>query len=187
MRLFWLSLQKLDSTPTHSYMKYLYKYPQAAYPYADLVETNQRRSKNDKNHEWLFPGQKNESPYVKDGINNCVVQGNQGAVNPGKQGTKVAADYRVKVDAGQSRVIRLRLSKSSPDQKREPFGKQFDDIFTNRLREADEFYKSVTPPLVSEDAAKVMRQAIAGRLCSKQVSFCVGANGAAAHGCNPLH
>ena len=30
----------LDSTPTHSYMKYLYKYPQAAYPYADLVETN---------------------------------------------------------------------------------------------------------------------------------------------------
>ena len=35
----------LDSTPTHSYMKYLYKYPQAAYPYADLVETNRRRSR----------------------------------------------------------------------------------------------------------------------------------------------
>jgi len=33
----------LDSTPTHSYMKYLYKYPQAPYPYADLVETNRRR------------------------------------------------------------------------------------------------------------------------------------------------
>ena len=32
----------LDSTPTHSYMKYLYKYPQAAFPYADLVETNRR-------------------------------------------------------------------------------------------------------------------------------------------------
>ena len=60
-------------------------------------------TENDTNHEWLFPGQKNESPYVKDGINNCVVQGNQGAVNPGKQGTKVAADYRVKVDAGQSK------------------------------------------------------------------------------------
>ena len=30
----------LDSTPTHSYMKYLYKYPQAAYPYADLIGTN---------------------------------------------------------------------------------------------------------------------------------------------------
>ena len=35
----------LDSTPTHSYMKYLYKYPQAAYPYADLVATNGRRSR----------------------------------------------------------------------------------------------------------------------------------------------
>jgi len=41
----------LDSTPTHSYMKCLYKYPQAAYPYADLVETNRRRSKNDMEYE----------------------------------------------------------------------------------------------------------------------------------------
>jgi hypothetical protein len=43
----------LDSTPTHSYMKCLYKYPQAAYPYADLVETNRRRSKNDMEYELL--------------------------------------------------------------------------------------------------------------------------------------
>ena len=35
----------LDSTPTHSYMKYLYKYPQAAFPYADLVETSRRRGR----------------------------------------------------------------------------------------------------------------------------------------------
>jgi hypothetical protein len=116
-----------------------------------------------------------------------VVQGNQDAVNLGKQGTKVAADYRVKVDAGQSKVIRLRLSKSSPDQKREPFGKQFDDIFTNRLREADEFYKSVTPPLVSEDAAKVMRQALAGMLWSKQFFFFDGDNWLDEHRSNPLH
>ena len=52
-------------------------------------------TENETNNERLFPGQKNESPYVKDGINNCVVQGNQGAVNPGKQGTKVAAHYQV--------------------------------------------------------------------------------------------
>jgi hypothetical protein len=37
----------LDSTPTHSYMKYLYKYPQTEYPYADLIETNKRRDRND--------------------------------------------------------------------------------------------------------------------------------------------
>jgi hypothetical protein len=290
----------LDSTPTHSYMKYLYKYPQAAYPYADLVETNRRRSKdemeyelldtgvfkddryfdvfleyakdgpedilvritaanrgpepaelhllptlwfrnnwaswiaesnrtpkkpnlkqipatagtsavaathpllgefvlscegevpllfteNDTNNERLFPGQKNESPYVKDGINNCVVQGNQGAVNPGKQGTKVAADYRVKIDAGQSKMIRLRLSRSSADQKRDPFGTHFDEVFASRLREADEFYKSVTPPSVSEDAAKVMRQAIAGMLWSKQFFFFDGDNWLDEHHSNPLH
>src|SRR5208283_4807162 len=290
----------LDSTPTHSYMKYLYKYPQAAYPYADLVETNRRRNRNDMeyelvdtgvfnddryfdvfveyakgaaddilvritaanrgpdaaelhllptlwfrndwaswiaetnratekpnlrqiaaatrtsavaathsllgefvlacegevpllftdnttNNERLFPGQKNESPYVKDGINDCVVQGRQGAVNPAKRGTKVAADYRVKIDAGQSKVIRLRLTKSSPDQKREPFGKQFDEIFTNRLREADEFYKSVTPPSVNEDAAKVMRQALSGMLWSKQFFFFDGDNWLDEHNSNPLH
>jgi hypothetical protein len=289
----------LDSTPTHSYMKYLYKYPQAAYPYADLVETNRRRNRNDMeyelldtgifndnryfdvfveyakagpedilvritaanrgpdaaelhllptlwfrndweswiaesnraaekpnlrqieaaagtsavaakhsalgefvlscegeapllftenttNHERLF-GQKNESPYVKDGINDCVVKGNQSAVNPEKQGTKVAAHYRVNIGAGQSKVIRLRLSKGSADQKGKPFGKQFDDIFADRLREADEFYKSVTPPSVSPDAANVMRQAIAGMLWSKQFFFFDGDNWLDEHHSNPLH
>jgi hypothetical protein len=43
----------LDSTPTHSYMKWLYKYPQRAYPYADLVETNRRRSRQEPEYELL--------------------------------------------------------------------------------------------------------------------------------------
>ena len=289
----------LDSTPTHSYMKYLYKYPQAAFPYADLVETNRRRSKNDMeyelldtgvfnddryfdifveyakdgpedilvritaanrgpeaaelhllptlwfrndwsswiaesnrastkptlkqikatagttavaaahqllgkyslscegdvpllftenetNHQRLF-GKKNESLHVKDGINDCVVQGKQAAVNPGKNGTKVAGHYQVNVGAGQTKVIRLRLSNSSLDQKGNPFGKQFDEVFVDRLREADEFYKSVTPPSVSEDAAKVMRQAIAGMLWSKQFFFFDGDNWLDEHNSNPLH
>lgn len=46
----------LDSTPTHSYMKYLYKYPQAAYPYNDLVETNRRRSRQDFEYELIETG-----------------------------------------------------------------------------------------------------------------------------------
>ena len=46
----------LDSTPTHSYMKWLYKYPQQAYPYADLVETNRRRSRNEFEYELLDTG-----------------------------------------------------------------------------------------------------------------------------------
>ena len=46
----------LDSTPTHSYMKFLYKYPQAAFPYADLVETNRRRNREEMEYELLDTG-----------------------------------------------------------------------------------------------------------------------------------
>ncbi len=46
----------LDSTPTHSYMKYLYKYPQAAFPYEDLVETSRRRSRQDLEYELIETG-----------------------------------------------------------------------------------------------------------------------------------
>ena len=46
----------LDNVPTHSYMKYLYKYPQAAYPYAQLVEENRRRGKGDPEFELIDTG-----------------------------------------------------------------------------------------------------------------------------------
>ena len=46
----------LDSTPTHSYMKFLYKYPQAAFPYTDLVETNRRRNREEFEYELLDTG-----------------------------------------------------------------------------------------------------------------------------------
>jgi hypothetical protein len=289
----------LDSTPTHSYMKTLYKYPQAPYPYADLVMTNHRRTRNEMeyelldtgvfndnryfdvfveyaksgaedilvritaanrgpdaadlhllptlwfrndwspwiaesnrspskpslaqiqaapgtsavgakhallgefvlscegevpllftenetNHARLF-GQPNESPHVKDGINDCVVNGNGGAVNPDRRGTKAAAHYKVSIGAGQSAVVRLRFSKASADAKGKPFGKPFDDLFAERIREADAFYKSVTPPSVSADEANVMRQAIAGMLWSKQFFFFDGDNWLDEHRSNPLH
>jgi hypothetical protein len=53
----------LDSTPTHSYMKYLYKYPQAPYPYDDLIQTNRRRSANDFEYELLDTGVFDEDRY----------------------------------------------------------------------------------------------------------------------------
>ena len=53
----------LDSTPTHSYMKYLYKYPQREYPYADLVETNRRRSREEMEYELLDTGAFDEDRY----------------------------------------------------------------------------------------------------------------------------
>src|ERR1700749_5168265 len=46
----------VDSTPTHSYMKYLYKYPQREYPYRELVETNRRRSREEFENELLDTG-----------------------------------------------------------------------------------------------------------------------------------
>ncbi len=290
----------LDSTPTHSYMKYLYKYPQVAYPYEDLVIQNGKRSRedmeyelletgvfnedryfdvfveyakaspedilikitavnrgseeselhllptlwfrndwsawiagsnraatkpiltqlqgpagistltashpllgellfscegdvpllfteNETNHERLFPGAKNESLHVKDGFHEYVVQGNQNAVNPEHKGTKAAAHYKVKIGAGQTSVIRVRLSKMPLKSKESLFGKSFDRVFENRLREADDFYESVTPPSVSDEQANVMRQAIAGMLWSKQYFFFDGDNWLDEHNSNPLH
>jgi hypothetical protein len=294
----------LDSTPTHSYMKYLYKYPQAAYPYADLVETNRRRNRNEMeyemldtgifndgryfdvfleyakggpedilmritaanrgreaaelhvlptlwfrndwsawiskptekprlkqirgpagasavaaehpilgkyylycegdvpllftenetNNERLFRDYPNASPYVKDGINNCVVNGQQAAVNPDRRGTKVAAHYRLKVGPGQSATVRLRLTSLTPAGESpktkvpaSPFETEFDEILAARLQEADEFYRSVTPPSVSPDAASVMRQALAGMLWGKQCYLFDGDQWLDEHHANPLH
>ncbi|MGB5270912.1 MAG: hypothetical protein WBN52_10450 [Eudoraea sp.] len=53
----------LDSTPSHSYMKYLYKYPQAAYPYSDLERVNAQRSRNEMEYELLDTGIFNEDRY----------------------------------------------------------------------------------------------------------------------------
>jgi hypothetical protein len=53
----------LDSTPTHSYMKMLYKYPQRAFPYVDLMDTNQRRGKNDPEYELFDTGIFEENRY----------------------------------------------------------------------------------------------------------------------------
>ena len=71
----------LDSTPTHSYMKYLYKYPQAAFPYADLVETNRRRTRNEMEYELLDTGVFKDDryfdvyvEYAKDGPDDLLVQ-----------------------------------------------------------------------------------------------------------------
>lgn len=53
----------LDNTPTHTYMKHLYKYPHAAYPYADLVHSNQGRSRLEREYEILDTGIFNNSAY----------------------------------------------------------------------------------------------------------------------------
>jgi hypothetical protein len=279
----------LDSTPTHSYMKYLYKYPQGAFPYTRLVEENRGRGKHapefelldtgvfdqdryfdvfveyskanaedilvriscvnrgpepallhllptlwfrntwswdnthprprlrrldaataapqDKDvkavatnavvteakHEhygprWLYCEGKpellftendtnterlyyvdNASPFVKDGIDNYVVHGAQGAVNPAQTGTKASAQYVLNIDPGETATVRLRLNDLSPVVAgQEMFGKDFDAVFDQRKLEADEFYARVIPQDLSADAQSVMRQSLGGMLWSKQ-------------------
>jgi hypothetical protein len=72
--------------------------------------------------------------------------------------------------------VRLRLTTVSPEAapttysatKGDPFGKHFDEVMQARLREADDFYSAITPRTVVDDEARVMRQALAGMLWSKQ-------------------
>ncbi len=150
---------------------------------------------NETNHERLFPGQKNESRYVKDGINNCVVQGDQGAVNPEKQGTKVAAHYRAddcsrpvgNRAAAPDPPGRVPVSSGKAKTNASDFGTEFDEILAATVKGGDEFYRSVTPPSISPDAANVMRQALAGMLWSKQFFFFDGDNWLDEHHSNPLH
>jgi hypothetical protein len=264
----------LDSTPTHSYMKYLYKYPQRAFPYAELVEVNRGRGRDNPEYEladtgvfqenryfdvfveyakascndiliritavnraseaaplhilptvwfrntwsWgddrsrrpmlrcademrnvvaldhpdagaytlrlegtpalLFTenetnltrlfGVPNPTPFVKDGINDFVVGGNNEAVNPSQSGTKVAAHHKAIIQPGESVVIRLRLTDGMLTPDGTALGRDFDDVFHARVREANEFYQIIVPEGLDADSVNVMRQAFGGLLWSKQ-------------------
>jgi hypothetical protein len=71
----------LDSTPTHSYMKYLYKYPQGEFPYANLVHTSRGRNRNEFEYELLDTGIFNDNryfdvfvEYAKDGPEDILIR-----------------------------------------------------------------------------------------------------------------
>ncbi|MGD8516383.1 MAG: glucosidase [Anaerolineae bacterium] len=262
----------LDSTPTHSYMKMLYRYPQVAFPYAGLVDGNRRRglddpeyelvdalrdtfeagryfdvtieyakadqedilcritainhgpeaaplhilphlwyrntwswgydrprpelqateagtvyaperhlgdrwwyvdtsqgpipllfTENETNAERLF-GSPNTTAYVKDGINEAVVEGHSDRVNPDQKGTKVAAHFQATVPPGEAVTMRVRFSDVEHDQ---PFA-QFDSVFEERIAEADAFYAAIQPPDLDEDEQRIWRQSLAGLLWTKQ-------------------
>jgi hypothetical protein len=263
----------LDSTPTHSYMQYLYKYPHRAFPYRQLVEENRQRTRRDLEFElldtgifdddryfdvlveyakaspddlliritasnrgpeaaalhllptlwfrntwswehngtrptlragkrtssyvtieaehaslgqrwlycagappllftendtnrWRLYGAPNQTAFVKDGINDYVVHGDTQAVNPQHTGTKAAPHYMLEVGAGQATTLRLRLCDAAPAGG--PFGPAFDQTLALRQQEAEEFYATIIPSTLTDDARRVMRQSFAGLLWSKQ-------------------
>ena len=97
-------------------------------------------------------------------------------MNPEKKGTKIAAHYDLNLKPGECRTVQLRLSDMTPSSlatnKMRPatvFGSEFNELMQLRQKEADEFYRAITPPSLSQDASMVMRQALAGMLWSKQL------------------
>lgn len=256
----------IDSTPTHSYMKMLYKYPQEEFPYAKLVANNKSRNKTQPEFEicdtgafdsgkyfdifieyakadsediliqitaynrskqaaslhivpqlwfrntWSW-GYNEEKPLVhlsghnhmeashaslgkyqfyieenatplfcenetntgklyqkvktkgffKDGINDYIVNNDNGAINPVQTGTKAAWDHKKKIEPGGKEVLRLRLTKNIFEK---PF-QGFADLFNQRKKEADDFYDQLAGNLGNEQK-NVQRQALAGMLWSKQ-------------------
>ncbi|HST10816.1 MAG TPA: hypothetical protein VLL05_10600, partial [Terriglobales bacterium] len=125
-------------------------------------------TENETNNERLF-GSQNASRYVKDGINNYIVNGQQASTNPANIGTKASPVYPMTIGPGQTSTVRLRLTTSEPGASFRPFA-DFAQILADRLREADEFHDSITPEKVKADPdrANIMRQARAGMLWSKQ-------------------
>jgi hypothetical protein len=256
----------LDATPSHSYLKMLYKYPQCEFPYARLAEENARRGLRDKEYElidtgvidgdcywdvfveyfkaspedilaeitihnrgpneatlhllpqlwfrntWSWGGtdgkpslaaeddgsitardvalgayhlyadahhellfcdnetnvnrlyHANAKGHFKDALHEYLVQGNHGAVNPLRCGTKAAVRYLLHVAGGGTARARLRLSAAACAQ---PFV-GFDDVAATRRREADEYYAKLQRDQPNEDARLVQRQAFAGMIWSKQ-------------------
>ncbi len=256
----------LDATPSHSYLRMLYKYPQAEYPYDHLVCMNEDRDRDQPEYELLdtglFDGGRyfdvsveyakaspedilmritavNRGPepatlhllpqlwfrntwswnsggarpliqqdagglkaqhatlgayclqvegtpcdflfcdndsnatrlwdapprpgFWKDAFHDRVVHGRTEAVNPQRQGTKAAAWFRQQVPAGESWQLRLRLTRGSAAA-----FDDFEQVFTARMREADEFHAQLQTGMDSADARAVQRQAFAGLIWSKQ-------------------
>lgn len=260
----------LDSTPTHSYMKMLYKYPQDEFPYKDLLDENQRRGKTDREYELIDTGvfeedryfdifieyakndeedivayatihnrgpeasylcvmptvwfrktwftghepfmpklskinentirafnpksgnytisfdndpelkfcdnetnrQKiydigNEKKYLKDAINDYVVEDDSTHINPDDYGTKASAIYHLNIPAGESKTIKLRLAHQVIDQPLEAC----DAILEKAKKEADEFYNELQERVTDDDLKMIQRQAYGGMMWSKQFYY----------------
>jgi hypothetical protein len=123
-------------------------------------------TENETNTERLW-GVPSSSQYVKDGINDAIVNGARDRVNPEATGTKVAAHYHWEIAPGATETVHLRLSHQ---HHRQPFINA-DQTFAHRIDEADQVYAQLGGELLNEDERRVQRQAYAGLLWSKQFYY----------------
>ena len=128
-------------------------------------------TENETNFKKLWQAE-NEDGYVKDAFHRRVVARDEKAVNPDAEGTKTAAWYQLRIQGGESQVLRLRLT-SEHENIKTCFGENFENIFSRRIDETDAFYESVIPGKIDDDERLVMRQAYAGLLWSKQFYYYV--------------
>ena len=120
-------------------------------------------TENETNHMRLFGGP-NTSPYVKDGINDAIVHGQEERVNLDRTGTKAAAHFTASIPAGETYTVQVRFTNT---ENKDPFA-DFEGIFTKRIQEADDFYAALPNPHISDDEKRVQRQALAGLMWTKQ-------------------
>ena len=124
---------------------------------------------NETNTARLY-GAASSPPFPKDGIDDHVVGGRPGTVNPAGIGSKCAAWYPVVVAPDEEIELRLRWSETAPGEPVPPLdlGAGFDALLGDREHEADEFYAELTPSVATTDEAAVLRQSMAGLLWTKQ-------------------
>jgi hypothetical protein len=123
-------------------------------------------TENETNTEALY-GVPNASPFVKDAFHRAVVNGNSGAVRP-DFGTKCSPHFRLRLEPGESRTLRMRLSRADIDPGDFGAFEGFDAMLDLRKAEADAFYETRIATTLTADQKLVVRQAYAGLLWSKQ-------------------
>ncbi len=264
----------IDSTPSHSYMKMLYKYPTIAFPYEELIAHNEKRGKAQnefeifeaeffKNKEYFdifieyakadrndiyikitaINRSQSEAPLVllptlwcrnywswgyeelqkkpiikaideqsvsldhlfypdpfylycdqadelifcenetntdkifqrasdcefpKDGINDYIIKSKIGTINPEKEGTKMSAVFKRKLQPEESVEIRLRFT--NLEKIKEPFI-HFQETFDKRISDANEFYNAIQKNIKTEEEKNIQRQAFAGMMWNKQFYY----------------
>jgi len=120
---------------------------------------------NETNNQRMYH-RPNDTAYVKDGINNYVVN-KQDSINPEKTGTKAAIWLKEKIEPGASVTFKLRLSNSILD---DPW-KDFDETVEKRIEETNEYYKKKSPPGLSEEQQRLLRSSLSGLLWTKQFYY----------------
>jgi hypothetical protein len=120
---------------------------------------------NETNMERLY-GAPSASKYTKDAFHRRVINGEERAVNHAGGGTKCAAWYLLEVPPGGSKTVRARLTLES--QVRGPMFDEFDDIFEDRIEEADEYHRTSRNAPMSDEERKVVRQADAGLVWTRK-------------------